>query len=139
MLIKGTTGSVTDEEKVNILDSWLTSVSNPVFSPEELAKILKTFKTDEQRLKVLEKIAHFSVTFNAEQMLGLLKVFSTPASRLSALPAIANKLVYHFDSELETLHKVFTSTTDKDAAYPIIESMSVKQQGGIPTRRTTYS
>ncbi|KAL0242537.1 hypothetical protein GEMRC1_005100 [Eukaryota sp. GEM-RC1] len=129
MLVKGISGSVPDEEKVDIIHSWLASVPNPVFSPEVLAKILKTFKTDERRLQILEELFNFSETLDADQMIGLMRVFSTPAVRLTALPAVANKMIYHFDSELDALDKVFLSSTDKNTAYSIIESTSVKQQG----------
>ncbi|KAL0243008.1 hypothetical protein GEMRC1_005571 [Eukaryota sp. GEM-RC1] len=132
MLIKAVTTCSFEVEKMNILRSWLASVPNPVLSPEELTKLIKNCKSDEQRLEVLPEVSKFAETFNAEQMLGLMKVFTTVAARLSALPAIANKLVYHFDTELETLHKVLPSITDKEVAYPIIESMSVKQQGEFP-------
>ncbi|KAL0246883.1 hypothetical protein GEMRC1_008089 [Eukaryota sp. GEM-RC1] len=129
MLIKSVGSCSLDEEKMNILYSWLSSVQNPVFSPDELTKLMKNFRKDDLCVQVLFEISKFSETFNAEQMLGLMKVLSTPASRLKALPVIAYKLVYHFDSELETLHKVFSSTIDKDAVYSIIESLSMKRQG----------
>ncbi|KAL0242398.1 hypothetical protein GEMRC1_004961 [Eukaryota sp. GEM-RC1] len=44
MLIKGIASTANDGEKTNVYRSWMESVSNPVFTPEELVKLIKNFK-----------------------------------------------------------------------------------------------
>ncbi|KAL0246481.1 hypothetical protein GEMRC1_007693 [Eukaryota sp. GEM-RC1] len=128
MLLQGI-GSAPDSDKIRVLRSWLASVSNPLFSHEEVNKIVKSYKSDEERLEVLPLISNFTESYNVEQVLELIKVFPYQTARPKALSIVAHKLVYHFDSDLEVLHKVFPSTTDKEAAHSIIESLSVKEQG----------
>ncbi|KAL0243039.1 hypothetical protein GEMRC1_005602 [Eukaryota sp. GEM-RC1] len=125
MLIKGLTGSVPDEEKFNIIHSWLASVSNPVVSPEELTKIIKKFKNDKQRIEVLDQISKLMEMVSVQDMVALLKVFQTPADKLTALPIVAHKLEYQSESDLEPLFKLFTVAEDKESVRAMFESTTV--------------
>ncbi|KAL0246163.1 hypothetical protein GEMRC1_007377 [Eukaryota sp. GEM-RC1] len=105
MLIKASAVTVPDLERMNILRSWLASVSNPVFSPDELTKIIKNYKSDEQRLEVWRQISNFMESLTPLQLIALLKSFlSIP---MTVFEECSSKLMFALPWVLEPIFKIF--------------------------------
>ncbi|KAL0242946.1 hypothetical protein GEMRC1_005509 [Eukaryota sp. GEM-RC1] len=124
MLIEAIASAKVRPQKSSVLNSWLASVPNPVFSPDDLAKLVQKF-SGAQRMEVLEQVSKLTERINVQQMVALLKELSSKAEKLDVLRLVAHKLDYQSDSDLEPLMKLFPSAKDKQTVQATLESTTM--------------
>ncbi|KAL0243163.1 hypothetical protein GEMRC1_005724 [Eukaryota sp. GEM-RC1] len=123
-------------EKVNILNSWLSSVPNPSFTFEEVVKLLGDFHDDAEddvkqgnRLEVLQLVHGIMESpLSVDQVKELLQLYTNHQRRLDTLIIVAEKMVFQTLWQLVEIIRMFKTSTHRTKVRSVLDSVKCNQQ-----------